>query len=233
MGSCSGAVSTIVQNWREHPPSSFSLKIHNFSQLEHSTASSDHKYQSRLFSSCGYNWRLVIYPKGNRKDNGKGFISMYVEIHNNSLKIFTPPTQVFAELRFFVYNKKDNKYFTIQDVEVKRFNALKTGSNVVSKGDSRADGKWLSIFLYLADGETPKPDEKIFAKAKVQLLSLLGSNHSAHQMSGWHREANSGWGWSKFLSLDELRKSFLDKEDALNIEVEFQVVSATKYSPIV
>ncbi|CAA0362439.1 unnamed protein product [Arabidopsis thaliana] len=34
--------------------------------------------------------------------------------------------EVFAYLIFFVYNKKENKYFTIQDVEVKRFNALRT-----------------------------------------------------------------------------------------------------------
>ncbi|KFK23975.1 hypothetical protein AALP_AAs60501U000100 [Arabis alpina] len=119
-------VSKIVQNWREHPPSSYSLKIHNFSQLENSTAYSDRKYQSRFFSSGGFNWRLVVYPKGNEKDNGNGFISMYVEIDNNSLMVFTPPTEVFAEIRFFVYNKKQNKYFTMQDVEVKRFNALRT-----------------------------------------------------------------------------------------------------------
>ncbi|CAH8364319.1 unnamed protein product [Eruca vesicaria subsp. sativa] len=81
------------------------------------------KYQSRLFSSGGYNWRLIIYPKGNAEDNGSGFISMYVEIDSESLM---PPTEVCAELRFFVYNKRENKYLTIQDVEVKRFNALKT-----------------------------------------------------------------------------------------------------------
>ena len=49
-------VSTIVKHWREHPPSSYSLKIHNFSELEKSTALSDHKYQSRLFTYGGYNW---------------------------------------------------------------------------------------------------------------------------------------------------------------------------------
>ncbi|CAF2061937.1 hypothetical protein YC2023_079158 [Brassica napus] len=56
-------------------------------------------------------------------DDGSGFISMYVEIDSKSL---TPPNEISVELRFFVYNKKKNKYFTIQDVEVKRFNALKT-----------------------------------------------------------------------------------------------------------
>ncbi|KAF3548738.1 hypothetical protein DY000_02010095 [Brassica cretica] len=85
MSSSSEIVSTIVKKWREHPPSSYSLKVDNFKQLEKSTTSSDDKYQSRLFSSGGYNWKLIVYPQGNKKDNGEGFISMYVEIDSESL----------------------------------------------------------------------------------------------------------------------------------------------------
>ncbi|WZZ67785.1 hypothetical protein YC2023_079155 [Brassica napus] len=326
MGSSPTEVSTIVKNWREHPPASYSLKIHSFSQLENSTASSDDKYQSRLFSSGGYNWRLILYPKGNGEDNGSGFISMYVEIDSESL------TEVFAELRFFVYNKKENKYFTIQDtyshikklyifsdVEVKRFNALKTrwgmqqvlpcdtfnnpdngyifeggqcefGVDVIvappltnwevlsftekysdpkfswtikkiselkedvtsrtfsmggkkwvlklyPKGDPTADGKWLSVFLYLADCDKPKADEKIFVQANMRVLGPLGSNHfklqSLPAVETWYTEQTPAWGWSRFLSLAELGKVHLDKEDMLKVEIEFKVVSATKYSPII
>ncbi|CAH2066408.1 unnamed protein product [Thlaspi arvense] len=318
MGSGS-SVSTIVKNWREHPPSSYSLKIHNFSQINNSTtASSDgDKYQSRLFSSGGYNWRLIVYLKGNKKDNGSGFISMYVEIDSKSLMKLNPPTEVFAELRFFVYNKKENNYFTIQDLQVKPFSALKTvwglqqvlpsntfnnpkkgyifegdqcefgvdvivappltnweilsfneklprpkfswtvknfsmlkehfyNSDSFSKGgrkwilclyptgDSRADGKWLSVFLCLADtdGDKPKADENIFMQGHVRVLDPLGSNHVSGKMSDWHNESNTGWGWVKFLSLTQLRKRYLDKEDTLRLEIEFEVVSSTKHSPI-
>ncbi|KAL9861637.1 putative MATH/TRAF domain-containing protein [Arabidopsis thaliana] len=306
MGSCSAAVSRIVENWREHPPSSYSLKIHNFSQLENSTASSDHKYQSLL----------IVYPKGNVKDNGSGFISMYVEIESTSLMESTPPTEAFAELRFYVYNKKENKYFTIQDVEVKRFNALRmvwgllkvlsydtftnpengfifeggecefgvdvlvapplTNWEILSfdeklsppkfswnlknfselkedvytsnkypmggkewvlklypKGNSRADGKYLSLYVHLADSETLKSDEKIFKQGHVRVLNPLGSNHVEVQSSCWYKESSRGWGWDHFLSIANLRKTYLDKEDALNVEIEFKVVSATKYSPII
>ncbi|KAF3524992.1 hypothetical protein F2Q69_00050653 [Brassica cretica] len=215
-------------------------------------------------------------------DDGSGFISMYVAIDSKSL---TPPNEISIELRFFVYNKKKNKYFTIQDVEVKRFNALKTvwglgrvllydtfnnpgngyifegdqcefGVNVIvsppptrmeilsfddkipypkylwtvkkfselieyvhvsklyPKGISRADGKWLSVFLHLADSHAPKADEKIFMQGHVRLLDPLGSNHWARQLYDWHTESNNGWGWDQFLSLDKLRKVYLDKEDA-------------------
>ncbi|CAA7030915.1 unnamed protein product [Microthlaspi erraticum] len=314
MGSSSVPVSKNVEKWREHPPSSYSLKIHNFSLLENSTSSSDDKYQSRVFSSGGYNWRLIVYPKGNEKDNGSGFISLYVEIDNESLMISTPPNEAFAELRFFVFNKKQNKYFTIQDLEVKRFNALKTvwglqqvlpcdtfinpengyifdgdqcefgvdvivappltkweipsfneklinpkfswtvknfsfskedehSSNLFSMGGRnwvlklypkgyKNDGKWLSVFLHLADFDKPKADEKIFIQGNFRVLDPLGSIHKDGQFYDWHVEANAGWGWNQFLSSDELRKLYLDKEENLNVEVKIEVVSETKYSPI-
>ncbi|WZZ33012.1 hypothetical protein YC2023_016413 [Brassica napus] len=280
MSTGSEVISTIVKKWREHPPSSYCLKVDNFKQLENFTTSSDDKYESRLFSSCGYNWKLIVYPKGNKKDNGKGFISMYVEIDSKSF-ISEPQCEVFAELIFFVYNKKENKYFTIQDVEVKRFNALKTmwglrqvlsfdsfnnPENVMSlrkinvslvlmslfhhplpagrfsllirnsknpsslglvlklypKGYSREDDKWLSVFLHLADNGTAKADEKIFVQANLRVLDPHGSNHKAYQMNTWQIGKNLGWGWDEFLSLEELRKAYLDKEDALNVEAEFE-----------
>ncbi|CAN6852109.1 unnamed protein product [Brassica oleracea] len=277
MSTGSEVISTIVKKWREHPPSSYCLKVDNFKQLEKFTTSSDDKYESRLFSSGGYNWKLIVYPKGNKRDNGKGFISMYVEIDSKSF-ISEPQCEVFAELIFFVYNKKENKYFTIQDQcefgvdvvvpspltsweilsfnkklqkpkfswTVKKFSQLKEHeytSNKFSvgernwvlklypKGYSREDDKWLSVFLHLADNGAPKADEKIFVQANLRVLDQHGSNHKAYQMNTWKIGKNLGWGWDEFLSLEELRKAYLDKEDALNVEAEFEVVSATKYSP--
>ncbi|XP_033130268.1 uncharacterized protein LOC103831369 [Brassica rapa] len=254
--------------------------------------------------------RLIVYPKGNEKDDGSGFISMYVEIDSKIT------TEVFAELRFFVYNKKENKYFTIQDLEVRRFNALKTvwglqqflpldtfndlkngyifegghcefGVDVIvaspltnweilsfdeklskpkfswavrkfsdlnvnnltsdifsmggrkwvlrlyPKGDAIADGKWLSIYLEMAPSDTLKEDEKIFVQANLRVLDPLGSNHIQLQMNVWFEVQNASWGWYNFMSLAELRKTYLDnKEHAVNVEIEFEVVSATNYSPI-
>ncbi|KAF8046191.1 hypothetical protein N665_3964s0004 [Sinapis alba] len=292
MDSSSAVVSTIVKNWRERPPSTYSLKVHNFSQLENSTTVSDDKYQSRPFTSGGYNWRLIVYPKGNEKDDGSGFISMYVEIDSKSLMVFTPPTDVFAELRFFVYNKKENKYFTIQDLEVRRFNALKTvwglqqflpldtfndlkngyifegghcefGVDVIvaspltnweilSFDENLSEPKFswavkkfsdLKEHVYKSDcfsmggrecrWRYTKPDEKIFRQAHIRVLDPLGSNHIEHKNKRWVDESKKSWGWVQFLSLAELRKTYLDKEDTLNVEVEFEVVSATKCSTII
>ncbi|KAL1219947.1 TNF receptor-associated factor-like protein [Cardamine amara subsp. amara] len=308
---CSNVSSTTMQSWRERPPSSYSIKVQNLSQLVSSTLYCDGKYQSRRFSSGDYKWSLIIYPKGNDKDNGSGFISMYVEIDNTSL-MSTPPTEVYADLRFFIFNRKENKYFTIQDVESKPFNALRTmwgiprvlsldtfndrkngyhfdgdhcefgvdiivappptkweiisfdenitfpkfswtvknfskikenphASNSFSiggrrwvikiypKGYSIADGKWLSIYLF-ADGEILKEDEKVNVRAQLKVEDPHGSNHLSDEVNWWLKEQGSAYGWDHYVSIDKLRKSYLDKDDTLKVEIEFKVVSATKYS---
>jgi len=50
---------------------------------------------------------------------------MYVELDSSSLMESKPPTEVFAELRFFVYNKKQNKYFTKGEVYISCFSFYK------------------------------------------------------------------------------------------------------------
>ncbi|KAG7567697.1 MATH/TRAF domain [Arabidopsis thaliana x Arabidopsis arenosa] len=297
---CSSVSSTIVQTWRERSPSSYSLKIQNFSQLKKSTLSSDGQYQSRLFSSGGYNWRMIIYPNGNNKDNGSGFISMYVEIDGKSL-MSTPPSEVFADFRFFVFNKNENKYFTIQDVESKPFNNLRPvwglpqvlqfvtfndpKNGYIFGGDQFEFGvdvivappptKWESIsfdaklinpkfswtiknfskleYVYtsnsfamggsnwgwqmiihlsvLAESETLAEDhEKIFAQGHIRILDPVGLNNFSCELLDWHDKSNTGWGWDQFVSTAELRKTYLDEDGTLNVEIEFEVVSTTKYS---
>ena len=62
------------------------------------------------------NRTLVVYPKGNKNDSGTGYISLYVAIDSSTL---TSPRQVVpADLRFYVFNKKEKKYFTIQGLLV-------------------------------------------------------------------------------------------------------------------
>jgi len=53
---------------------------------------------------------LVVYPKGNEADNGRGFVSMYVECLSST----TPPIDVFAYLTFFVFSEEEKRYLSIQ-----------------------------------------------------------------------------------------------------------------------
>ncbi|KAL1197508.1 hypothetical protein V5N11_012087 [Cardamine amara subsp. amara] len=110
----------MTNKFADRPPSTYSMKIQSLSQLKKLYPNSE--YKSLTFSSGRYNWKHEeSEPTGNDKDNGSGFNSMYVELDSTSLATST----VFAYLTFFVYNKKENKYFTIQDVEGKQFNALR------------------------------------------------------------------------------------------------------------
>lgn len=52
-----------------------------------------------------------MYPNGNKNDNGAGFLSLYVAIDNSTL---APHQEVFVDLRFYVFNRVEKKYLTIQ-----------------------------------------------------------------------------------------------------------------------
>ncbi|EOA34802.1 hypothetical protein CARUB_v10022379mg [Capsella rubella] len=77
---------------------------------------------------------------------------MYVELDKSCLSsTTTPPKEVFAYLSFFVFNKKENKYFSVQDVEVKKFTSSRTVWGVsqvlpLEKFNDPANG-------YILDGE--------------------------------------------------------------------------------
>ncbi|XP_010510919.1 PREDICTED: uncharacterized protein LOC104787101 [Camelina sativa] len=111
----------VLRSWRDHlPPSASVFKLSQLTTV-------NNRNESSVFSSGGYSWRLVVYPRGNEEENGKGFVSMYVELDKSCLSsISAPPTEVSAYLSFFVFNKKENKYFSVQDVEVKKFSSSRT-----------------------------------------------------------------------------------------------------------
>ncbi|XP_019092258.1 PREDICTED: ubiquitin carboxyl-terminal hydrolase 12-like [Camelina sativa] len=237
---------------------------------------------------------------------------IYFNVCTNLL--ITPPYEVFADLRFFVFNKTENKYYTIQYVDSKLFNTIRTvwglaqvlpldtfndpnngyifggdqcefGVDVIvstpptnweihslheelsqpkfswtvknfsalkenvkescnfsmggrkwvlklyPKGNvASVEGKWLSLYLHLAQCEKLRESEKIFVQAQLRILDPRGSNHFTNNViASWHNSSNLGWGFQKFMSLAEPPKAYLDK-DTLNVEIEFEVVSEAEYS---
>ncbi|KAL0857195.1 hypothetical protein Bca101_062349 [Brassica carinata] len=115
------SASNTVKGLRDRPPSSYSLKMESFNTLLKSTNAD--KYVARPFSAAGYKWTLVVYPNGNKNDNGAGFLSLYVAIDNSTL---SPHQEVYVDLRFYVFNRVEKKYFTIQDTDGWRFSYFKT-----------------------------------------------------------------------------------------------------------
>lgn len=53
-----------------------------------------------------------MYPNGNKKDSGSGYLSLYVAIDNSTL--VAAHQEVLADLRFYIFNNNERKYFTIQ-----------------------------------------------------------------------------------------------------------------------
>ncbi|CAH2053226.1 unnamed protein product [Thlaspi arvense] len=116
------SASNKVTGLRDLPPATYSLKMESFNTLLKSTYAE--RYESRPFSAAGYNWTLVVYPNGNKKDSGSGYLSLYVAIDNSTL--VAAHQEVNVDLKFYIYNKNERKYFTIQDTNVWKFNVFKT-----------------------------------------------------------------------------------------------------------
>ncbi|KAF2546673.1 hypothetical protein F2Q70_00022649 [Brassica cretica] len=312
--SCFVSDSTITSKFGDRPPSTYSMKIQNLSQLK-TLFSETGGYKSRTFSSGKYNWRLVIYPNGNEKDNGTRAVDeksarrpKYPSNRNGTHQV---------RIGRCVWQRSSQKIMELscgtrdEYVEGKQFNALRpvrgfpqvlpldtfndpkngyvfngdqcefgvdvmvplTNSEVVSfsqkpsnpkfswtvnkfsklkehryisskfliggrnwvlelypKGYNATYSTWLSLFLHLAEGEKMKTGEEIYTQCDLRILDPFGCNHMTRKFDRRHNISNSGWGWCEFVSLAELSKAYLDKQVSLRVEIEFEVVSTTKYS---
>ncbi|XVF79795.1 hypothetical protein PTKIN_Ptkin15bG0018400 [Pterospermum kingtungense] len=113
----------IIRVTRDLPPAHYLFQINSFSLL--AEEESIEKYESGLFEAGGYKWRLLLYPKGNKKRNGDGCISLYLQIADTE----TLPLgwQINVNFKFFVFDQIRDKYLTIEDAgAVKRFHQMKT-----------------------------------------------------------------------------------------------------------
>ncbi|KFK39376.1 hypothetical protein AALP_AA3G236700 [Arabis alpina] len=106
-----------VRGFRDSRPSSYSIQMDSYNTLfKHNAAT----YESRPFAVGGYNWKLIVNI-GNLWDM---YVSVYVVIDSSTP--IAPQQEVHADLRFYIYNKNERKYFTIQDTDVWKFSASRT-----------------------------------------------------------------------------------------------------------
>ncbi|KAH0933372.1 hypothetical protein HID58_010489 [Brassica napus] len=312
--------SNTLKGLRERPPSTYSLKMEAFHRVLNSTE----YYETRPFSAGGYNWTLRVYPNGNNKDGGSGYLSLYVAIDKSSLDA-SAHQEVYADLRFYIFNRNQRKYFTIQDTDVFRFNAfntmwgfsqvlpldtfkdLKNGylydgdhsefgvdvtvpkpfeksellsfskrsdrftwtirgfstltrytySDVISfagrkwwsyqnvfhmmtrqlginsSGSGSGSGKAVSLFFHLLANQRTGAYEAVYVLAKFQVLNQLKLGNIQMELENWYGITSFGWGFSEFVSFDDLRdssKGFL-VDDTLMVQVELEAISTTKYFP--
>ncbi|KAM7470515.1 hypothetical protein LguiA_008698 [Lonicera macranthoides] len=99
-----------VLKWlREREPEHFLLKVESFSVLSESEIE---KYESDEFEAAGYKWRLILYPKGDKKRNGSNHISLYLSLSDT--KGLPQGWEAKVHFSLFVYNNISDKYLTIQ-----------------------------------------------------------------------------------------------------------------------
>ncbi|WCJ18794.1 TRAF-like family protein [Euphorbia peplus] len=117
--------SEIKQSRRDQPPAHYILKINSFSELsEILSKTRNGKYEFDEFEAGDYKWKLVLYPNGNEKKNGKGHISLYLASTDEN--VTSSPTHVHVLFSFFVYDHIRDNYLIIQDGEIKRYHVLRT-----------------------------------------------------------------------------------------------------------
>ncbi|CAK9163534.1 unnamed protein product [Ilex paraguariensis] len=113
----------ISKTLRDVPPSDYLFEIKSFSLL---SKAEEKRFESRDFESCGYKWKLCLYPNGDEKRNGKDHISLYLAI--SATDTLPLNWEVNVKFDFLVYDRNLDKYRTIQNADgrVRRFHRFKT-----------------------------------------------------------------------------------------------------------
>ncbi|KAH7522733.1 hypothetical protein FEM48_Zijuj07G0169800 [Ziziphus jujuba var. spinosa] len=117
-----GSLTEILKYKRDFPPVDYSLKVNSYTLLSESKTE---KYDTNVFEAGGHKWRLSFYPNGDLKNNGNGYISLYLEIVETNTKALN--WEVTANFKFLVYDQMEDNYLTIQVANgvVRRFHAMK------------------------------------------------------------------------------------------------------------
>ncbi|GAB4852816.1 hypothetical protein Ancab_040567 [Ancistrocladus abbreviatus] len=105
---------------RAKEPSDFKFEIENYQELLNSVArTGSDMIQSSEFNAGGHSWVLIMYPNGNKRENGSGNVSLYLKLVNKP----AGGGAVFASFKFFLFDKVRETYITINDVAERRFDA--------------------------------------------------------------------------------------------------------------
>ncbi|XP_059653033.1 uncharacterized protein LOC132300102 isoform X2 [Cornus florida] len=96
------------------------------------------------------------------------------------------------------------------------------------RGNGEGKGKWLSLFLKVADSEKLTP--KLYAKYKLRIRDQVNDKHYEWEASVWFCAMNRSFGYGFFMSLSNLNdksKGFI-MNDTVIIEAEISMLSVVK-----
>ncbi|KAK8515501.1 hypothetical protein V6N13_139521 [Hibiscus sabdariffa] len=111
-----------IRSMRDLRPSHFVLKIESYSLLCETGVET---YESGIFDAGGYEWNLCFYPNGNRRiSEVDDHISLYLKIADAAS--LPCGWEVNVKFTFFMLDQFRDKFFTVEDVNIRRFHATKT-----------------------------------------------------------------------------------------------------------
>nr|XP_011462881.1 PREDICTED: ubiquitin carboxyl-terminal hydrolase 12-like [Fragaria vesca subsp. vesca] len=105
----------VLRSYSDSPPSHYSLKVNSYSLM---TEYSVDGYGTEEFEAGGYEWKLVIYPSGNKKRNVTDHISLYLELAGEAS--FQSDCEVYVHFRFFLLDQKKSNYLVVEDALAKK-----------------------------------------------------------------------------------------------------------------
>ncbi|KAL0413870.1 UNVERIFIED_CONTAM: hypothetical protein Sradi_1588700 [Sesamum radiatum] len=98
------------------------------------------------------------------------------------------------------------------------------------KGHGKGKGNSVSVYLNSVDVKSSARDKKVKANFSMCIKNQVNDKHSkCNELVHWFSSSAGDWGWSQFISLDDLNdatKGFLIK-DLCIIEVEIMMKAAS------
>ncbi|XAR53114.1 Ubiquitinyl hydrolase 1 [Bertholletia excelsa] len=120
-------------------------------------------------------------------------------------------------------NVVHSQVFTVEESKWKMF--------VYPKGNDLVQGKYLSVFLELADWQRRSSGAKLYAGYIIRIKDPVQNNHYGRRGSRWFDEWEyKNWGFPNFILLSELEnnsKGFVINNSVI-VEVEFLVMSESR-----
>ncbi|GAB2218145.1 hypothetical protein Droror1_Dr00001363 [Drosera rotundifolia] len=104
-------VTDVIRSVREAIPAHYLVEIESFTDIKDSIAGviPEH-FESTEFDAAGHKWVLVIYPHGNKGEDGEDHISLYLKL----ISKLDHGWSVDATIKFFIYDYRRKKYLTLQ-----------------------------------------------------------------------------------------------------------------------
>ncbi|KAJ8554572.1 hypothetical protein K7X08_025250 [Anisodus acutangulus] len=152
----------VIVEVREASPAHYLLKIESLSLLSESGID---KFESNEFESCGYKWKMILYPDGNVCENGSEHISVYLAISGTSS--LPAGWEVNAIFTFFLFNQLCDNYLSVRGT-----NSLPAGWEV---------NTIFTFFLFNQLRDNYLPVREIFVIQRQEIgdcLSMVKSNDS-------------------------------------------------------